>query len=154
MTLKKIMGQSSKNKVEKAGIAKLIHKIGGKITPQRSEILRVLKLSEKPICAKEIFEHVKKSQPNISIDTIYRNLDMLTTSGLVCQMNVRHSGKSFFEFIGEHHHHHAICTMCGSIECVDICFPIENISLKKDKKFKITGHVFELYGICGVCQNE
>ncbi len=128
---------------------------GHKLTPQRMEILRVLINADASISAQAVQERVKEIYPYISLDTIYRNLSMLTNTGLVNQVNLQGKGISLFEFQGEAHHHHAICLECGTSFCVDACPLPEVIPLPEaDKKFRVVSHAFEIYGYCSTCQEK
>lgn len=128
---------------------------GHKLTPQRMEILRVLIGAGASISAHAVLERVKETYPYISLDTVYRNLSMLTTTGLVNQVNLQAKGIALFEFQGEAHHHHAICLQCGKSLCVDACPLPEVIPLPAaDQRFRVVSHAFEIYGYCYACQKS
>ena len=128
---------------------------GYKLTPQRMEILRVLISAGASISAHAVLERVKETYPYISLDTVYRNLSMLTNTGLVNQVNLQAKGSALFEFQGEGHHHHAICLQCGKSFCVDACPLPEVIPLPEaDRSFQVISHAFEIYGTCSVCQKR
>ncbi|MCB1147117.1 MAG: transcriptional repressor [Leptospiraceae bacterium] len=136
---------------KQSSIPELIRNAGGKLTPQRVEIIKVLQNFGKPVTAKEIYNKVIITQPSVSLDTVYRNLELLTASGVVSHMNLQQTGKSYYEFMGDHHHHHAICTDCGDIACVDICIPVDKLKVAGNPDFVVTSHAFEIYGHCGKC---
>lgn len=127
---------------------------GFKNTPQRRTVIKtLLKLGGRPT-VKEIYDEVRKSNPEISLDTVYRNLNLLTDLGIVSQMNLRFKESSRFELSPPHeHHHHLICLGCGKVVCLDAC-PMnkEAIAQAETKDFEIIGHAFELYGYCPVCK--
>ena len=126
---------------------------GHKLTPQRREILRVLIGARASISAQAVQERVKETYPGISLDTVYRNLSLLTTTGLVNQVNLQAKGIALFEFQGEAHHHHAICLECGKTLCIDLCPLPEAIPLPEaDRQFRVVSHAFEIYGYCSTCQ--
>src|SRR6185369_8778916 len=85
-----------------------LKKKGQKLTPQRTEVLKVIMHARGSLSAKEVHTRVTRNFPNVSLDTVYRNLLMLTELGLLSQINLQNKGISRFEFQGEHHHHHAI----------------------------------------------
>lgn len=129
-----------------------IKEAGNKLTPQRMEILRVLIQAGAPVSAQAVLERVKETFPYISLDTVYRNLSLLTNTGLVNQINLQTKGVALFEFQGEAHHHHAVCLHCGKSFCVDACpllpaFPAP----EGDRAFRVVSHAFELYGYCSAC---
>lgn len=132
-----------------------LREAGYKLTPQRMEILRVLINAGASISAQAILERVKETYPYISLDTVYRNLAMLTTTGMVNQVNLQAKGIALFEFQGEAHHHHAVCLQCGKSFCVDACPLPETIPLPDaDQQFRVVSHAFEIYGYCSCCQSR
>ncbi len=125
-----------------------------KLTPQRQEILKILIESKKPKSAQEVFEKVRKNQPNVARDTVYRNLAMLTEEGLVSQINLQNKAKARFEFIGNAKHYHAICVDCEKIFCIDdVKIPKKINPPAKDQGFQIERYAFEIYGHCSACKN-
>lgn len=129
---------------------------GLKLTPQRTEILRVLMGSHRPLSAQEVFHAVRAAHPNVSLDTVYRNLTMLTGAGLANQVNLQNRESSRFEFQGEGaHHHHMVCLGCGRSFCVPACpTPLLDARPAEDPDFRVVGHAFEVYGYCSGCQSQ
>lgn len=132
-----------------------LRETGHKLTPQRMEILRVLISAGVPMSALAVMTVVKETYPYISLDTIYRNLSMLTTTEMVNQINLQNKGTALFEFQGEGHHHHAVCLECGKSFCVASCplpkvFPLP----AADQQFQVVSHAFEIYGYCSSCQTH
>jgi Fur family zinc uptake transcriptional regulator len=132
-----------------------LREAGHKLTPQRTEILRALMSAGVPMSALAVLARVRETYPYISLDTVYRNLSMLTTTEMVNQINLQHKGTALFEFQGEAHHHHAICLDCGKSFCVDSCplpkvFPLPS----SDQQFQVVSHAFEIYGYCSSCQAQ
>lgn len=124
---------------------------GYKYTGKRVDMLEYLAVHDKYLTAKEILEGMKVDYPNLSFDTIYRNLslfaelDILETTVL--------SGEKHFRFScskGEHHHHF-ICMRCGKTKEITDC-PMNRV---KDelKDYIISDHKFEVYGYCSECAN-
>jgi len=128
---------------------------GHKLTPQRMEILRVLMSAGVPISALAVMSRVKEIYPYVSLDTVYRNLSMLTTTEMVNQINLQHKGAALFEFQGEAHHHHAVCLQCGKSFCVASCPLPQPLPLPaSDPQFQIVSHAFEVYGFCSACKSS
>lgn len=130
----------------------LVKESGHRLTPQRTEILRTLIDAGASVSALAVLEKVKRVFPGISLDTVYRNLAMLTNTGLVTQINLQSKGTALFEFQGAAHHHHAICLACGRSFCIDACPLPEKIPLPtEDSQFQVISHAFEIYGYCSLC---
>jgi Fur family transcriptional regulator, zinc uptake regulator len=126
---------------------------GQKLTPQRMEVLRILMDANAPLSVQDVYRRIKPHQPSISIDTIYRNLTMLTDTGLVHQTNLQNRDVARFEFQGDEHRHYAICLQCQRAIPLDLC-PIESVlnSQALKKNFSIVKHAFEIYGYCMDCR--
>lgn len=129
----------------------ILREKGYKITPQRRAVITALEEFGKFPTAQNILESVKKTQPDVSLDTIYRNLTLLAEVGIVHEIH-RHTGNIYEIVTPGHHHHHLVCTECGRTECLDIC-PVNDAYVREAEKkgFQITGHTFEFYGICHDC---
>lgn len=126
---------------------------GLRLTPQRLDLLRLLVEAAAPLSALEILPLLRQRHPQVSMDTVYRNLFMLTTSGLVSQINLQNREAARFEFQGGRHHHHAVCLSCGTAVCLERCPTADLDALLPDAPtFVPVNHVFEVYGYCSRCQ--
>lgn len=128
---------------------------GYKLTPQRTEILRILRGSKKPMSALEVHEELRVQYPHISLDTVYRNLTLFTSIGMVSHINLQNPGSALFEFQGSEHHHHAVCLNCHRSFCIQNCpFPAPQ-AVEVDGQageFQVLSHAFEVYGYCDRCK--
>jgi len=130
---------------------------GYKITPQREEILRALGdgCSHAPLSVEEIHRKVLAKHPNVSLDTVYRNLNVLHDLEIVCRINLP-DGKTRYQLGPGEHHHHLICLKCGRSEAIDFC-PLRSADrqmIAREQKFAITRHSFEIFGYCETCRPE
>lgn len=125
-----------------------------RMTPQRRVILEEVIKSHAHPTADEIYERVKKRIPRISMGTVYRNLEVLASSGQIQKLD---PGRPQMRFDGEtSDHYHVICARCGRIE--DAAFEpsdntLENLekALGKLTRFGIFGHKLEFIGLCKEC---
>lgn len=130
---------------------------GYKITPQRRAVITALLESEKFPTAQQVLEFVKKTNPDMSLDTVYRNLALLIELNVVYEINTQSSAGNVFEILDleqqKQHHHHLVCLICGKTECIDFC-PINQSYITEVEKhgFEVTGHMFEFYGKCQKCR--
>lgn len=133
-------------------IIAVLRKRGYKITPQRRAVVNAIMAYESFPTAQQILEEVKKTNPDVSLDTVYRNISLLSELGIVNEIN-KPSGAAVYELVTSHHHHHMICTECGKTECIDSCPLNSEVAAKAlDKGFEITGHMVEFYGRCRECR--
>ncbi|MGZ4887294.1 MAG: Fur family transcriptional regulator [Candidatus Aminicenantales bacterium] len=130
-------------------------------TVPREEIFDLLIRSQQHLSAKEIYATLSPANPEIGLTTVYRTLDLLANAGLARKINTG-DGQVRFEYIrGDHsdHHHHLICTGCGTIlnyrdfekEELDLVRKTEEILAAKHK-FLIREHNIEFFGLCEDCR--
>ncbi|QIL46900.1 transcriptional repressor [Vagococcus coleopterorum] len=130
----------------------ILKKNGFKTTKKREEILRYLFEADRYTSAKEVYQHMNKLYTGISYDTIYRNLNDFSIHGVIEETEL--NGEKKFRFHCSHdnheHHHHFICTNCGSTKEINMC----PMGYFEDQlaDCKITGHRFEIFGLCANCQ--
>lgn len=124
-----------------------------RMTRQRKTILRVLKNTTSHPTADWIYEKVKKEIPNISLGTIYRNLNVLAESG---KISVLDYGSSHSRYDGNpDHHYHLRCQKCGGVFDLNIDFDLNlNEQINNNTEFKAFSHRLEFSGICPNCQQK
>lgn len=125
--------------------------------------MSVLKYSRQRECIKEylintkehptadmVYLHVKKEFPNISLGTVYRNLNLLADLGEAVKISTLNGGDRFDGTTTPHYHF--FCTECGSVLDLDM-ENIDAINQLAGKNFngKITSHNITFYGRCSDC---
>ncbi|WP_338472158.1 Fur family transcriptional regulator [Niallia sp. XMNu-256] len=131
-------------------IIEILKKENIRITPQRLEMISILKGTKEHFTAEDIYQKLIKQFPSVSIATVYNNLKLFVKLGLVNELQFG-EGLSKFEWIDKEHYH-IICTSCGEIE--DFHYPQlkEVESFAQDlSKFKIKDHHLLFYGLCQDC---
>lgn len=124
---------------------------GCRITPQRQRIVEILLQSPDPVAARDILQQMRVAFPNVSLDTVYRNLGMMTAIGLTSQLNLRNRETARFE-LQRKHHHHLVCLSCGRAECIESCpMTAYDLAHAQKKRFRVVDHAFEVYGYCADC---
>lgn len=132
-----------------------IAKVAGKrLTLQKQAILDVLHAEEKMLTAEEVYGRVREKYPNVSLGTVYRNLQGFSAQGLL-RRTLFADGKARFEMAGHIHHHHLICLGCGTVTGVPWC-PIgpDVLNFLQESDFTPTSHQFEIYGYCSHCRQK
>lgn len=100
-----------------------------------------------------IDDALRAAYPGLSHDTIYRNLKEFERLGLVelrqhkDQMQVKYRCDSA-------HHHHFICGVCGRVQEIRMPALDMDYYTRQLPGAKITGHTFELRGICAECRRK
>ena len=125
---------------------------GTRLTLQKQAIVEALQSNAKMMTAEEVYGRVREKYPNVSLGTVYRNLQGFSAQGTV-RRTLFADGKARFELAGHVHHHHLICLTCGQATEVPWC-PVgaEVCSFMKDCDFSPVNHQFEIYGHCSRCQ--
>lgn len=117
---------------------------------QRDIILKVIQDSCDHPTADIIYNRVQNIIPNISLGTVYRNLNALADNGYIKRIGVPNNQDRFDKTITNHHH--VRCIICNNIK--DIFLDITNdfcdkIELETD--YKILSHDLVFEGICPIC---
>lgn len=124
-----------------------------RMTKQKRVILDVLKGTDTHPTADWVYDNVKKKVPNISLGTVYRNLNILKNQGEILELNY---GKGFSRFDGNTSpHYHFTCEHCGRI--LDIKSPLFehlNGEVASGIGMTVNSHRLEFYGRCGECAAE
>lgn len=81
--------------------------------------------------------------------TIYRNLDVLVSAGVLRRVRV-HEDEFSYE-LANSHHHHAICTVCSRVEVIDRCEPHVFNKALANVGFSTSYHTLEFFGTCKKC---
>lgn len=122
-----------------------------KYSRQREAIKEYLLQTKEHPTADTIYMSIRESYPNISLGTVYRNLNLLVEKGEVLKINGM-DGSDRFD-ANTNSHYHFICEKCQSV----IDLEMESIDHIKDianKNFpgKVEGHVTYFYGTCQECE--
>jgi Fe2+ or Zn2+ uptake regulation protein len=132
--------------------AELLRSNNLKATPRRMYLLSLLEKAKIPLSAHELKAMWKQGETNVV--TLYRALEALAVSGIVRRVDVQHGHTDYELVVSGEHHHHLVCTGCGTIEDVEGCpaKSIEKRALKDSSKFSsLQEHSLEFFGTCNKC---
>lgn len=122
-----------------------------KYSRQREAIKEYLSKTKEHPTADIIYMNIREDYPNISLGTVYRNLNLLVEMGEVLKVNGmdgsdRYDGST-------HRHYHFLCNKCQKIQDLEM-ESIDHIKDIANKNFpgKVEGHVTYFYGICNECE--
>lgn len=125
---------------------------GYKITPQRQKIVEILGRAGCRLTAREIHQRLRKELPAVSIDTVYRNLHLLSAVGLTHHIQLA-SGAVYELTTDLSHHHHLYCVDCEKVVCIKYCPDLQGYSEQAGRYgFELVGHTFALQGRCSDCR--
>ncbi|WP_041286382.1 Fur family transcriptional regulator [Desulfomonile tiedjei] len=121
------------------------------MTEQRRIILEELRKLRTHPTANEVYEIVRRRLPRISLGTVYRNLEILSETGMILKLEMAGTQK---RFDGKtENHYHVRCLGCGRVDDVAI-EPISLIDSALDgvSDYRIVWHRLEFMGFCPKCQ--
>jgi len=130
--------------------SEVLKKGGYKATPGRILLLRTLWREARPVDVAYLEGVLKGALDKV---TLYRALGSLVNAGILRQIDFRH-GHAHYELNAlREHHHHIVCTDCGSVEDTECSTDSMAKSIaKKSKKFaSVTDHSVEFFGTCNSC---
>ena len=120
---------------------------------QRERIYELLRNTGIHPTASWIYDKVKKEFPDLSMGTVYRNLNILIEQGLVRKIDF---GSTFDRYeANTAPHYHFICEQCGSI--TDLAIPMDNglhQRVESGTNLKVKRHRIEFFGLCEKCSEK
>ncbi len=122
------------------------------VTQPRERIATILEREKRYLSAAEIFDLLRRARAKVSLSTVYRTLDLLTSKG-EASSRIDEQGEATFVSCEPTHHHHAICRTCGKVEEV-ACDAIESFAhaLNSYHGFHLDEHAMEFSGKCAQCR--
>ncbi len=126
-----------------------------RMSHQRQVILEEVKRLRSHPTADEIYDRVRQRMPRISMGTVYRNLDLLASCGLIARLEPLHSQMRFDGNTDPHYH--LTCQSCGRVEDMwvegvgDSLQTLHN-ALGKLSEHGVFGHRLEFFGLCSRCR--
>ncbi|MCX8074810.1 MAG: transcriptional repressor [Clostridia bacterium] len=124
-----------------------------KYSKQREKIQEYLKSVKTHPTANQIYSELIKEIPNLSLGTVYRNLDNLYTQGLIKKVRTYDDTDRFDGDLSMHYH--VVCACCGKIEDgFDEYF--DNISKKLEQNLdcKILSDNLIFNVLCSKCKDN
>ena len=124
-----------------------------RLTKQRNVILDELRSARTHPSAIEVYQRVRKRLPNISLATVYRNLEVLSESGMISKLELAGTRKRFDGFT--ENHYHVRCTECDRVDDLPLD-PIPTIdeSVGALVDYEILSHRLEFVGVCPRCRRR
>ena len=120
---------------------------------QRALILQALRQNPVHPTAEELYALIKPLEPNISLATVYRNLNLLAAQDLILKFGSL-SGTARFDYCTDEHYHF-ICTNCGKV--FDLPAKVASHLLQQasaQSGFDIRSCDLLFQGLCPQCNNR
>jgi len=121
-------------------------------TRQRGVILDILKASCGHPTAETIYREARKVLPNISLGTVYRNLNFLRDQRAVREIRPSDGGSARFEGMDTPHAHFH-CEHCSALLDIPLPPALESIRFEEEEKISAVS-LFDLHviGSCSGCE--
>lgn len=123
-----------------------------KYSRQRASIKEYLNSTLEHPTADTVYLHIKEEFPNISLGTVYRNLNLLADIGEAVKITTPNGGDRFDGRTDPHYH--VVCTSCGNVSDLKLdAEHIGEINQLADRHFEgsINSHTLLFYGTCPEC---
>lgn len=101
--------------------------------------------------AEEIYEEAVKECPNLSLGTVYRNLNSLVEAGRVRRVSIPGQPDRFDHTL--FWHSHLYCTACGSVVDADVDEK-QVMKLVRSQKGVVQDCAVVLFGLCEACAQK
>ena len=117
---------------------------------QRQMVLDVVKNRTKHPTADKVYEILKKDHPEISLGTVYRNLNLLAEMGEISRVETS-SIKDHFDG-NQHPHAHFVCRKCGGVSDLNLDISLLLQSAKGvEGSFQVEDCKVLVQGVCEDC---
>ena len=131
-----------------------------RMTNQRKVILEELRKFGGHPTVDELYVRVREKLPDISISTVYRNLEVLSECGLIGKLEPERTQKQFDA--NPKIHFHIRCTNCGRLDDIpsSIMNEVEEAIQKaqtlvnKMTGYDMKGYHLEFLGLCPKCKES
>ncbi|MBR4951096.1 MAG: transcriptional repressor [Clostridia bacterium] len=123
-------------------------------TKQKTVILSAVRSAKIHPTAEQVHAMVLADMPNISLGTVYRNLNHMAELGQIRRISVTNSPDRFDGDLSPHHH--ICCSECGEFnDRFDLPYDKSLDTLAEKKTgYKITRHETVFYGLCKNCKKS
>ncbi len=122
-----------------------------KYSRQRELVLQAVR--ENPIhpTADQVYHILKKDNPQISLATVYRNLNLLSQTGQIVKIPLPNQGDRFDGHTVPHYH--MLCQQCGQVFDLQLSL-LDGLDeqIQASTGFAVTGHQLIVTGYCPHCQ--
>ena len=119
-------------------------------TRQRGVILDILRKTDEHPTAEIIYREARRVLPNISLGTVYRNLNFLRDQGTVREIRPGEGGSSRFDGTAAPHAHFH-CVHCSALLDVPLPPALEGLRIEEERISAVSVVDLHLIGSCCGC---
>jgi Fur family peroxide stress response transcriptional regulator len=130
------------------------HSISGrtvKTSRQRDLVLQIVRNSHRHPTADWVFEQARQQIPNISLGTVYRNLNLIREEGKIQELCFQNGVRRYDGDLRRHYH--IRCTECGCVEDIPHIASLPPIvEIEKLTGYYIQDQRIDFLGVCPECR--
>ena len=121
---------------------------------KRDAMLNLMRGTKCHPTADWVYQGMREIFPDISLGTVYRNLNQLCEERLVMRVGVVDGHERFDADVSPHAHF--FCECCGAVLDLPDNAPTETYvqTLSKKYGFAVESHEFKMHGLCKDCVNN
>ncbi len=117
---------------------------------KRDAMLSLLRGTKSHPSADWLYHQMRRSFPDISLGTVYRNLGQLTQIGLVKSVGVVDGQERFDADMSPHSHF--VCRCCGAVLDLPPCVAEEEVAAQCTRQgLRAESSELLVYGVCSAC---
>lgn len=121
---------------------------GIRMTEQRRIVARILQNAVDHPDVEELYARASAIDPNISLSTVYRTVNLFVDSGLIEKHDFKDSHGARFEQVPDTHHDHLIDIRSGKvIEFSNSDIEAIQEAIAEKLGYRLVDHRLELYGV-------
>ena len=122
-----------------------------RLTQQRQVVLSELRSVTSHPTAEEVHDLARRHLPRISLGTVYRNLEVLCSSGLARRLDL--AGRQMRFDADTTQHYHIRCTRCDRVDDIGV-EPSDALegAARVATGYEVLGHSVEFVGLCPSCR--
>src|SRR3990170_7573393 len=124
--------------------------LGYRVTPSRRAVIAAALQQSDHFSVDDLLQRCRGA----GRATVFRTIRLLTETGVVCRVLLE-DGSLHYRVSQRGHHHHLVCTVCGTVQDLDQCAITDLVRELSDLSgYEIEGHWLELYGRCAGCRSR
>jgi len=120
-------------------------------TAQLDAVLRAVDGVRDHPTAQQVFDRVRRELPQVSLGTVYRNLDKLTRDGRIRVLRLD-SGAGHYDTV-ERPHDHFVCEYCGIVIDIEVASSSQGRDVGVDRH-RVLRQTTQYYGLCAGCADH
>jgi Fur family ferric uptake transcriptional regulator len=136
------------------GIVAALEDAGYRLTAPRRALAGLIAERAGHFTAEQLLAESRRRRLGVDRATIFRALDVLADLGVVERLDLP-TGEHAFVACEPLHHHHIVCTSCGtSTGVADHGLERVAASIERETGYRVDTHRLELFGLCPACRRR